>query len=87
MSTLRLMMSGEMLLDGQPTGLHLSQGRTGTVVYSPSRPGRPYRQHPMPATHYSTVGDLTRPGVAGVTQLEADVRALLAHLGDVNAPA
>lgn len=78
--SLRLYANNEIQLDGKATGLHLSQGRFGTEVYSPSRAGQPYRKHAMPAERYSTTSDLTKPGTAGVSQLEEDLRALLEQL-------
>ncbi len=77
---LRLYANGEIQLDGQATGLYLSQGKYGTEVYSPESLGRPYRRHDMPAKRYSATTDLTKGGTAGVSQLEADVRGLLRRL-------
>ncbi len=76
--SLRLYDNGEIQLDGQATGLHLSQGKFGTEVYSPAKAGRPYRKHAMPAPRYNTTTDTyLKPGVVGVSQLEADLRALI----------
>ena len=71
-----------LIIDGQATGLKLTQRQSGTVIYTPeSRPsGRAYREHQMPHARYSTAHDAPASGAAGRTQLEADLRALLARL-------
>lgn len=79
-------------IDGQDTGLALGQRREGTIVYTPeSRPaGQRYQEHQMPFSRYSAAhdephkpGEVYNPAVcAGRSQLEADVRALLARLNE-----
>lgn len=79
-------------LDGQPTGLRVTQRRDGTVVYSVGAGGSNYREHKMPHARYSLAHDAPRPlhakpelatkfpPPAGRSQFEADLRALLASL-------
>lgn len=77
----RLLLSDEygVLRD---TGLGLAQRQAGTVIYTREDQGG-YKEHPMPHARYSTAHerptkpDGTPTGAAGVSQLEADVRALL----------
>lgn len=71
-------------IDGRETGLALAQRANGTVIYTPESAGARYQEHPMPHARYSTVHDAPASGAAGRRQLEADVRALLATLGDVD---
>ena len=71
----------EILLDGQRTGLGLTQRREGSVVYTRERQGVRYAEHKMPHPRYSAAHDAPASGAAGRGQLEADVRALLATLG------
>lgn len=80
--------SNSILIDGRGTGLKLTQRREGTVIYSTSHSGADYKEHKMPRMRYSTAHDAPRkPGeaydpekCAGLSELEADVRALLAAL-------
>jgi len=77
-------------IDGQQTGLRVTQRRGGTVVYSTSHGGHDYKEHPMPHARYSLAHDAPRPlhatpelaakfpPSAGRNQFEADVRTLLA---------
>lgn len=81
----------EILIDGERTGLCVEQAWDGTRVYpdvsrvmeADKEPGRrgsfggaPYQ---MPATRYNLTTDkFLNPGVAGVSQFETDIRALLA---------
>lgn len=78
-----------LIIDGQDTGLKLTQRQDGTVIYTPENRlrGQAYRQHDMPHKRYSTAHDSpTDPrtglptGAAGRAQLEADVRELMARL-------
>lgn len=71
--------SNRIRLDGQDTGLALTQRASGTVVYTPE--GRhAYREHKMPHARYSTAHDAPASGAAGRAKLEDDVRALLQAL-------
>ncbi len=70
--------SDRIIIDGQATGLALTQRRDGTVIYTPEAFGRPYAEHQMPRPRYSSVHEKPASGAAGRTQLEADVRKLLA---------
>lgn len=67
-------------IDGERTGLRLTQRNTGTVIYSTNHGGTNYREHPMPHARYSTAHDAPASKVAGRAQLEADLRALIATL-------
>ena len=64
-------------INGQPTGLALTQRRDGTVIYTPEGIGRAYAEHKMPHARYSTAHDAPASGAAGRAQLEADIVALL----------
>lgn len=77
-------------LDGQRTGLRVTQRRDGTVVYSADHGGVNYREYKMPHPRYSLVHDNPKPmhatpelaakfpPAAGRAQFEADLRAMLA---------
>lgn len=80
----QLYMNGEIVLDGQATGIHMTQGKHGTEFYRPAGPGRPYRRYQMPAARYSATSDTPRSGCAGRSQLIADVRALVARMKEEN---
>jgi hypothetical protein len=67
-------------LDGQPTGLAVTQRRDGTVVYTPEGFSTAYREHRMPHARYSLAHDAPASGAAGRAQFEADLRALLASM-------
>lgn len=79
---LKLSTNAEILIDDKRTGLGLSQQRKGTVVYTREDEfaGIRYQAHRMPHQRYSTAYQVPASGAAGVTQLEEDVRALLARL-------
>ncbi len=68
-----------ILIDGQDTGLGVTQRREGTAVYTRERAGVRYAEHTMPHARYMLGSDspITKPGVATRAQFEADVRALL----------
>jgi hypothetical protein len=67
---------GEIILDRQPTGLRLSQGPQGTVVYTPGMGKQAYKRHEMPHARYSTSTGSPACGI-GIDDLERDIRALL----------
>ena len=83
---LKITSNNEILIDNKATGLCISQTASGTVVYSPEKPGQRYQAHPMPFKRYSAAHDAPRragqeynPNVtAGRAQLEADVKSVLA---------
>ena len=75
--SIQISTNGEILLDNHVTGLGLSQTRAGTVVFTLERAANRYKVHSMPHVRYSTAHDKPASGVAGKTQLENDVRALL----------
>lgn len=79
---LQITTNDEIILDGQSTGLAVTQRREGTVVYTRERTGTPYAEHKMPAARYLLGSDspITKPGVATRAQFESDVRALLGRL-------
>ncbi|KCB25144.1 hypothetical protein [Bordetella hinzii] len=76
--TLQVDTSGAIIIDGQDTGLGLSQRKDGSVVYTRERVGVRYMEHTMPHGRYSAAHDAPASGAAGRAQLEADIRALLA---------
>ena len=80
--SLKIDTADEILLDGQRTGLGVTQRRDGTVVYTRERPGVRYAEHKMPHARYLLGSDsqITKPGVATRAQFESDVRALLERL-------
>jgi len=68
-------------LDGENTGLRVTQRRDGTVVYSTNHRGTNYREYAMPHARYALSGDpLPGSASAGRTQFESDLRALIASL-------
>lgn len=71
--------TNRILIDGQPTGLAIAQRQDGTVIYTPEGVTTAYRAHNMPHARYSTAHDAPASGAAGRSQLEADIRALLAR--------
>lgn len=72
--------SNRITIDGQVTGLAVTQRRDGTVVYTPEGINKAYAEHKMPHARYSTAHDAPASGAAGRAQFEADIRALLATL-------
>ena len=70
--------TNQIIIDGQMTSLHLTQRSDGTVIYSADAGGKNYREYKMPHQRYSTAHDSPASGAAGRSQLEADIRALLA---------
>ena len=87
--------SNDIILDGQNTGLKVTQDRSGTIVYTPEigykrqdvvdgevvwlEPQR-YQEHKMPRQRYSLAHDKPASGAAGRAQFETDIRALLETL-------
>lgn len=72
--------SNRISIDGQATGLAVTQRRDGTVVYTPEGTSRPYAEHKMPHARYSTAHEKPASGAAGRIQFEEDIRALLAAI-------
>lgn len=72
----------EILLDGQRTGLGVTQRREGTVVYTREQVGIRYAEHKLPHARYLLGSDslITKPGVATRAQFEIDERALVGRL-------
>jgi hypothetical protein len=71
-----------LIIDGRDTGLKLTQRQDGSVVYTPENRlrGQAYQQHQMPHKRYSVAHDAPASGAAGRSQLEADLRELMARL-------
>lgn len=81
--------SGRITLDGEDTGLGVTQRRDGTTVYTREAPGTRYCEHAMPHARYSLSHNAPRPlhkspdaaalysMPAGRAQFEADIRALI----------
>ena len=80
--SLRVFTSGQIQLDNHEIPLWVTQGRHGTIVYTPADklvPGGKRTEHPMPHKRYTLAYDTSdKPNVAGCLQFEADIRALLA---------
>lgn len=81
--------NGYISLDGQFTGLAVTQGKCGTEVYTPERARYDsttgayigqyaYKLHPMPRKRYALSTDEGSDKAPGRKQFEADIRALLA---------
>jgi hypothetical protein len=75
--------SNRINIDGNSTGLAVTQRREKTVVYTPecASSGRKYQEHTMPHARYSTAHDKPASGAAGRAQFEADILELAARLG------
>lgn len=68
-------------IEGNKDGLYVTQRRDGTVVYSASfTGGLGYKEYPMPHSRYSLTHPAPLSGAAGLTQFEADIRALIKSL-------
>ena len=82
--SLRVFTNGQIQLDNHPVALWVTQGRHGTIVYTPADPRLPSgkrTEHPMPNKRYTLAYDISdKPNVAGCLQFEADIRALLSRL-------
>ena len=80
--SLRVFTNGQIQLDNHEIPLWVTQGRHGTIVYTPADklvPGGKRTEHPMPHQRYTLAYDTSaKPNVAGCLQFEADIRALLA---------
>lgn len=77
---LTITQSNRIELDGNSTGLFVTQKASGTVVYSADHGGANYKEHAMPHARYSTAHDAPASGAAGRGQFESDIRALLETL-------
>lgn len=76
--TITINSNNSIIIDGENTGLYVTQRASGTVVYSASHGGRNYKEHQMPQTRYSLAHTAPTSGAAGLGQFEADLRALIA---------
>ena len=74
--------SGSIKLDGQSTGLSVTQKSDRTVVYVPESrsSGVRYKEFQMPADRYSLAHDAPASGVAGRGDFERDLRSILLDL-------
>lgn len=70
--------ANRIILDGQQTGLAVTQRSSGTVVYTPEGPSTQYAEHKMPQERYSLAHDHPASGAAGRQQFENDIRAMIA---------
>jgi hypothetical protein len=68
-----------ILLDGQSTGLSVTQKKDRTVVYVPESriSGVRYKEFQMPSARYSLAHDAPASGVAGRADFERDLKALI----------
>ena len=53
--------TGRITINGQFTGLHVTQARNGTIVYTPEGAAGGYKEHTMPHARYSLAHDAPRP--------------------------
>ena len=83
--------TGRITINGAFSGLHVTQARNGTIVYTPEGVPGGYKEHAMPHARYSLAHNAPRPlhataalaekyKTTGRAQFETDVRALLARL-------
>ena len=80
--------TNRILINGKQTGLALSQHKDGSDIYTPESANSQYKKHAMPFNRYSTAHDAPcKPGekydaskCAGKSQLETDIKQLLARL-------
>lgn len=77
---IQICLDNSIKIDGESTGLYLGQRREGSFVYSADHGGANYREHQMPRARYSASHDAPASGAAGRSQLENDIRALLATM-------
>jgi len=70
--------NGRISLDGNSTGLGVSQEKEGTNVFVCERLGGGYRRVEMPHKRYSLAADKPLSGAPGRAQFERDIRAMLA---------
>ena len=82
--SLRVFTNGQIQLDNHEIPLWVTQGRHGTIVYTPADPcihGSKRVTHTMPHQRYTLAYDISdKPNVAGGLQFEADIRELLTKL-------
>jgi hypothetical protein len=69
--------NGSIEIDGQSTGLSVTQKNDRTVVYVPESSGVKYKEYPMPSARYSLAHDAPVSGVAGRADFERDLKALI----------
>ncbi len=74
--------TNRIVINGSRTNLAVAQNSTGTVVYTPESllKQQAYKEHAMPYKRYSLAHDAPASGVAGRSQFEGDIRALIATL-------
>lgn len=76
--------NGRISINGEFTGLGVTQSKEGTVVYTVethnrfTNEGRKYKVHLMPHVRYSLAHEHPASGAAGRAQFEADIAALMA---------
>lgn len=83
--------SGRITINSMFSGLHVTQARAGTIVYTPEGAAGGYKEHAMPHARYSLAHDAPRPlhatpelaekyKTAGRAQFKTDLLALLVSL-------
>lgn len=79
---LQIDITNRVSIDGEPTGLSVTQRPDRTVVYTFGNTARPheYREYQMPHQRYATSHDAPASGVPGRAALESDIIALLARI-------
>ena len=77
--------NGRISINGQFTGLGVTQAKEGTVVYTvetynrfTNLDGAKYKTHQMPQVRYSLAHDKPASGAAGRADFERDLLALIA---------
>jgi hypothetical protein len=74
--------NGDISISGASTGLAVKQGPNGTIVHTKESAftKAEYKEHEMPHQRYSLAADTPASGVAGRSEFEADVLALIDKL-------
>lgn len=77
--SMTLYTNGFLSLDGNDTGLGVSQVQEGTIVFKREKldGSQKYEVVPMPHSRYALSHDKPASGAAGRAQFEADLRQLL----------
>ena len=65
--------NGHISIDSKDTGLGVTQGENGTIVFVREGLGRTYKQISMPHARYSLAHDKPASGNPGRAQFEADL--------------
>jgi hypothetical protein len=69
--------TGKISIDGNDTGLGVTQRESGTVVFIRETMSTKYREIQMPSLRYSLAHDAPASGNPGRAQFEVDIRAAI----------